>query len=124
MPGVSARACVANIGPAQRRRRQRTAVAAFAVAAAAAALMFFLDIPRGWRALLFPPLWLGALCVYQVRLQTCVFLADRGVRNMDAGAVAIDDSAELAVIRAQARSVRRQTLGLAILLTLIVLLLP
>jgi hypothetical protein len=86
--------------------------------------MFYADLPRGWRALLFPGFWLGALCVYQVRMQTCVFLADRGVRNMDDGAVSIDDSTELAAIRAQARGVRRLALGLAIALTVIVLLLP
>jgi hypothetical protein len=50
-------------------------------------------------------LFMGFLGIFQARARTCVALAAQGVRNMDAGAEAIQDRAELDASRAEARRV-------------------
>jgi hypothetical protein len=117
MPG-----CVPNIGPGQPTRGPLIAAGAFLLAAVALGVLFLLDLPRWWRLALVAPLWLGALCIFQVRMQTCVYLADRGVRNMDDGDVSIHDAIELKSVKAQARAIRVRATALAILLTLLTLL--
>jgi hypothetical protein len=49
--------------------------------------------------------FMGFLGIFQARARTCVALAAQGVRNMDAGAEAIQDRAELDASRAEARRV-------------------
>ncbi|HEV8323907.1 MAG TPA: hypothetical protein VG389_19980 [Myxococcota bacterium] len=51
-------------------------------------------------------------------------LASRGLRDMDGGAEAITDGAELAALRRQARTVHLQSFALAAALTALALLAP
>jgi hypothetical protein len=53
-----------------------------------------------------------------------VRLASRGQRDLDQGAQAIDDSAELAQVKSQARKVHMQSLVAAALLTALALAVP
>lgn len=100
--------CTPNIGPFQRRRRLIVGVAMFAFTLALAAVLIALGLPRVWRVLTIVPAWVGALGVFQVREQTCVALAARGLRNMDSGDEAIVDPIELHHVREQARRVHIQ----------------
>jgi hypothetical protein len=49
--------------------------------------------------------FMGFLGIFQARARTCVALAAHGVRNMDAGTEAVQDTAELDASRAEARRV-------------------
>ena len=102
-------ACLANIGPNERRRRVLVGVAAAAIVVAMALLFITFDTPRPWRLLVALPAWLTALDLFQVRSQTCVLLAARGVRNMDDGNRPVDNPADDARLRAQARTVHIQS---------------
>jgi hypothetical protein len=53
-----------------------------------------------------------------------VGLAARGLRDLDSGAVAIEDEAERATLRAQAARVRLRSAAAAVALTALGLLLP
>jgi hypothetical protein len=61
---------VANIGSAGRRRRLRFGLIFLVVSALLAAGLIASGVPRGWRALLFLPLWAAALGVFQARERT------------------------------------------------------
>jgi uncharacterized membrane protein YccC len=61
---------IPNIGPRGQRSRLRFGLIALAVAVGLGALLFALDAERGWRALLFAPLWTAALGVFQARDKT------------------------------------------------------
>jgi hypothetical protein len=112
-----------NIGPGQRRIRIRLAVAAFVLAGIAAVALFATAAPRLMRASLFAPLFVGALGFFQAQAHTCVALAARGQRNLDAGNEAVTDAGEAAASKARARSVviRAVTMAAAVTAVLLVI---
>jgi len=116
-------ACLANIGPNERRRRKIMGAVAAAIVVALALLVITLDAPRPWRLLIVLPAWIAALDFFQVRANTCVLLAARGVRNMDDGNVAVGNPSEDARLRAQARTVHLQSALAAAAITAAVVLL-
>jgi hypothetical protein len=67
---MSAPACVANIGPRQRRRRLLLGIAAVAASAAILIPLLAADAPRGVRLLAALPFWAGALGFLQHREKT------------------------------------------------------
>jgi hypothetical protein len=67
---VSPESDIANIGPRERRKRLIFGVALFGVSGVIAAVLLGDGIWRGWRALLFLPLFGGALGVFQARERT------------------------------------------------------
>ncbi len=115
-------ACLANIGPNQRRRRLLVGIAAAALVVVMALLFITLGTARPWRLLVLLPAWFMALDLFQVRSQTCVVLAARGVRNMDDGNRPVENPADDARLRAQARSVHLQSALAAAGITAVVVL--
>lgn len=61
---------IPNIGPRGQRARLRFGLIALAAAAVLGALLFALEADRVWRALLFVPLWIAGLGVFQARDKT------------------------------------------------------
>ena len=116
-------ACAANIGPNERRRRAIMGAVFAAIVVALALLFIMIDAPRPWRLLIVLPAWIAALDLFQVRANTCVLLAARGVRNMDDGNVPVGDPSDDARLRAQARTVHVQSALAAAAITAIVVLL-
>jgi hypothetical protein len=116
--------CIPNIGPRERRRRLIVGIAMFAIALVVALGLVLAGAPRAWRLLVLFPAWVGSIGVFQVKEQTCVALAARGLRNLDAGDEPIVDTIELQHVRAQSRKVHLQSAACAIVVTLVVLLLP
>jgi hypothetical protein len=106
--------CTPNIGPRERRKRLVAGIVMFGVTVIVAAVLVIAGLPRAWRALTIFPAWIGAIGLFQVREQTCVALAARGLRNMDAGDEPIVDTIELHNVRRQSRSVHIQAALLAL----------
>src|SRR5215213_1723606 len=119
-----ATACVANIGPRGRQQRLRTGKKWLAIGGVAAVALALAGLPRWLRLGLFGPFALGAFGIFQAYEQTCVALAARGARNMDAGQEQIDDLAATRQINRQARKVFAESLLGAALLTALALALP
>jgi hypothetical protein len=108
-------ACI-NIGSQQRRLRMRMGIVMFAIALLLAITMAVMNTPRLARIVLFVPLLLGSLGVLQARAHTCVALAAKGLRNMDAGNEPVD-AASVAVLKARGRTILLQSIALAGALT-------
>jgi hypothetical protein len=98
-------ACVPNIGPRERQRRLVGGFFFLAVAVCVAGGLVWFEAPQPWRLLVFLPVWASAIGFFQVSEKTCVALAARGLKNMDAGDEEITDASELDRIRAQSRRV-------------------
>jgi hypothetical protein len=104
--------------------RVRFGVGFMAAGLLLAAILLVMSVGRPWRLVVFVPLWIGALGIFQAREKTCVALVARGERNLDAGAEPVSDPAELERLRAQARTVYIRSLVLAALLSAAVVAAP
>jgi hypothetical protein len=115
---------LANIGAREIRKRQTLGI----VSAMAAGLLGFLligyEAPWWTRLLLFLPLWLAGLGVFQAHERTCIALAARGACNMDRGEEQIDSAAQRDALRRQAERVHRRAILTAVLVTAVALLWP
>ena len=116
--------CIPNIGPRERQRRMVGGVIFLVVAACTAGCLLWFGVPRLWRVVVFVPVWAAAVGFFQVHAKTCVALAARGLRNMDAGDEAIADPRELDQVRMQSRRVHVKALLGAALVTALIVLLP
>ena len=119
-----ASACIPNIGPHERWRRLRIGYASLASAIVITTALLLLDMPRGWRLLVFLPLALAAFCFLEVRAKTCVALAAKGMRNLDSGDQLIHDTTELNTVKAQAARINLQAPLVAAVITAVLLAIP
>jgi hypothetical protein len=117
-------ACVPNIGPRERARRVGVGVVSLGVGLLLAALLIATGVGRPWRLVVFGPIWVGAVGLFQAREKTCVALVARAERNMDGGVEAVSDPAELAQLKAQARRVHWWSLAVAAILSAVVFAMP
>jgi hypothetical protein len=113
-----------NIGPREQKRRLVGGLFFLAIAVCVAGCLMLFDAPRSWRLLVFLPAWAAALGFYQVSAKTCVALAARGLKNMDAGDEKITDPRELDQVRAQSRAVHIRSALTAVAVAALLALLP
>jgi hypothetical protein len=113
-----------NIGPRQRQRRLVGGFFFLAIAICVAVCVILFNAPRPWRLLVFLPTWAAAIGFFQVRAKTCVALAARGLKNMDAGDEEITDPRELDLIRRQSRGVHIRSILTAVVVAALLTLLP
>jgi hypothetical protein len=115
---------VCNIGPRERRKRRVLGYVSLAVAVAVCFLLVVLAAPRWWRAVVFFPAWMAGLGLLQAREQTCIALAARGLRNLDAGEEEVSDPGAVAAMRETARRINRRALVTALAITLVAIAFP
>ncbi len=120
-PGSSA---LENIGPNGRLLRLYLGSLLLAFSLGLLGLLIGLQARPGWRLFLLAPLWGGALGLLQARARTCIFLAARGVREVERGIEAIADPETARQLRRRARRVHLQALAAATAGTLLAILLP
>jgi hypothetical protein len=113
-----------NIGLVERRKRHRFGVASIALGVATVSISWTLDLPLWMRAAAAVFFFVGFTGVFQARAHTCVALARHGVRIMDQGPETIDDPAQLALVRSQARRVLVHSVIATIAVTAAALALP
>lgn len=114
----------ANIGPRERAKRRVMGIVALVCGVGMAFLMVVLEAPRWSRALVFFPVWLAGLGMFQARERTCIALAARGRCNFDAGEEAVADAALAARLREKAKGINRRAVVVAAVITTVVLLFP
>ena len=114
---TSPSARIANIGTLERRKRLVWGIVATGVGVVIAALLVMIHAPLIWRLPLFLLFYVGALGIFQARDKTCVKLAARGQRDMDAGPQQISIAAELQQVQRQARVVYVKSAITAAILT-------
>jgi hypothetical protein len=120
---MSAAACP-NIGPRERRRRLIGGFFFLSIAVCVGVALIAFNAPRPWRLLIFLPVWAAAIGFFQVSAQTCVALAARGLKNMDAGDEDITDPTELKAVRAQSRAVHIRAVLTAVAVAALLALVP
>jgi hypothetical protein len=98
-------AVFANIGVVERRKRRRMGALALSLGAVVVVAAWALDLGLAVRVASGFLFFLGFTGIFQARARTCVALASRGARDMDEGPETIQDPAEVAALRAQARGV-------------------
>jgi hypothetical protein len=116
--------CIPNISTAERRKRLISGIVAFVIGLAVLAALIFTGANLWWRVLLFLPFAGAASGFFQWSDKTCVGLSARQSRKLGDQMEKIDDPAELAQVRWQARRVQIKSLAAGIVLTLIGLVLP
>jgi len=121
---MSETACIPNIGPGERKRRLVGGVFFLAIAVCVGVCLIWFNAPRPWRLLIFLPAWASAIGFFQVSAKTCVALAARGLKNLDAGDEAITDPTELTTVRAQSRRVHIHAVLSAAMIAALLALLP
>jgi hypothetical protein len=117
-------ATVANIGLAERRKRHRAGVIFVLLGVALVLTSWAGELPVALRAASAVFFFVGFVGLFQARAETCVALASRGVRDMDTGPEPIDDPAERADVRAQARRVLVRSALATVIATALALALP
>ena len=113
-----------NIGPREVRKRRLMGIVALTAGVGLAFLSVIFQAPRWSRLLVFFPIWLAGLGLFQAREKICIALAARGVCNMDAGEESIADRALAARLREKASAVHRRALLVAAAITVVVLVFP
>ena len=116
--------CIPNISTAERRKRLTFGIVAFAISLALLAVLMTTGTSRLWRLPLLLLFWAASSGYFQWRDKTCVGLAKLNSRKLGDKTETIDDVAELAQVRRQARRVQIKSLITAIPFTLIALVLP
>lgn len=113
-----------NIGPREQRKRRLMGVVALSVGVAVAFVLVVYGAPRLLRLVVFPLIWIAGLGLMQAREKTCVSMAARGTRNMDAGEESLDDENLTKQLRDKARRINRRALITAAVITLLALAFP
>ncbi len=116
--------CIPNISTAERRKRLRFGLVSLAISLGILAVLMVAGVDRWWRLPLLLLFWGGTTGYFQWRDKTCVGLASRNARHLGDIMEKIDDPAELAQVKRQARSVQIKAFLAAVPLMLITLALP
>jgi hypothetical protein len=117
-------AAVANIGPREARKRRLMGIAALTAGVGLAFLSVIFQAPRVLRLIVFFPIWIAGLGLFQARDRVCIALAARGLCNLDTGEEAISDQNSIAQLRARASAINRRALITATLITALTFVFP
>lgn len=117
-------ATVVNIGPREARKRRLMGIVALTAGVGLAFLSVILQAPRLLRLIVFFPIWLAGLGLFQAREKICIALAARGVCNLDAGEGSITDENLIERLRARARAINRRAIITAAVITILALAFP
>ncbi|HEX9332488.1 MAG TPA: hypothetical protein VF896_11395 [Anaerolineales bacterium] len=116
--------CIANISPLERQKRLRFGVTQFIIGLIILSALIAFGVDRLWRLPLLFMFWTSAIGYFQARDKTRVSLASRGSRKLGDNIEKIEDHAELAQVRRQARRVIFRAFLVALLLTGIACIIP
>jgi hypothetical protein len=116
--------CIPNISTEERLKRLRFGIIALVVTLAVLAVLVVSGVDRWWRLPLLLLFWASASGYFQWRDKTCVGLSRIDSRKLGDETEKIEDEAELAQVRRQARRVQIKSFLAAVPLTLIALALP
>ena len=126
-PGDDYVAGACNIGPWEIRRRRAFAIAAFVAAAVLLAALLAIGAPQWTRILVFFPVWGGFFSWLQARRRFCAAYALQGTSNFGEGQATMQAVSDDVARKADLAAVRRMTrdsLLLALPVTVLLVLLP
>jgi hypothetical protein len=127
VPGHEYTAGACNIGPMEIRRRRAFSIAGFVAAAVLFGVMMVIGAPAWARLIVFLPLWGGFFSWLQARRRFCAAYALQGTSNFGDSQATMEAVTDAAARKADLAAVRRMTrdsLLLALPVTILVVLLP
>jgi hypothetical protein len=127
VPGEAYAAGACNIGPSEIRRRRAFAIAAFVAAAALLAVLLAAGAPSWARLVVFLPLFGGFFSWLQARRRFCAAYALAGTSNFgddQSTMQSVTDASARAADRAAVRRMTRDSLLLALPVTVVLVLFP
>ncbi len=107
----------ANIGPHERQKRFGMGIVMLVLSFAIAYFFHLVGSSRSVRLFLFLPIFFGMLGLVQAQEKTCALLAERGLKNMDAGEMKVEDVNIEKALRIRGRAILIKSALLALLLT-------
>jgi hypothetical protein len=113
-----------NIGPREVRKRRLMGIISLAAGVGLAFLSVVMQTPRLLRLIVFFPIWMAGLGLFQAREKTCIALAARGTCNMDTGEENISDQQLVNQLRVKARQINRRAIITAVVVTMVALAFP
>ncbi len=116
--------CIPNISTAERRKRLGVGIVSFVAGAVILAALMASGVNPWWRLLLLLPFMSAGSGFFQWQDKTCVGLTALQSRKLGDAVEKIDDPAELAQVRRQAKRVQLKAAAAALALTVIALVLP
>jgi hypothetical protein len=116
--------CIANIDTKGRRQRLTFGIIQFVLAIVILTVLIIAGVDHLWRLPLFILFASGMVGYYQWHDKTCVAFARQGVFKLNGGIEKMEDNAQLAQVRRQARRVTIKAVLVAIPLTLLAFILP
>src|SRR5436305_6781752 len=108
-----------NPGPREQRKRRLLGIVSLTVGVGLAFVLVVWGAPRWSRLIIFFPVWIAGLGLFQAREKTCIALAARGMRNMDDGEERIEAKEVCAELRVKARRINRRALLTALVIALV-----
>lgn len=115
---------VFNLGSREVRKRRLMGIISLIAGVGLAFLSVVMGAPRWSRLIIFFPIWMAGLGLFQAREKTCIALAARGTCNMDAGEESINDENLISQLRSKARQINRRAIIAAIVVTTVALVFP
>jgi len=108
-----------NLGPKERGRRFIFGIFSLILTLAVVVWIQVLDFGLFWKLSIFIPLAFSLFCLFECKHKTCAILSEMGFRNMDTGPQEIQNEELKEKIRTRGRKIIFQSVGLALVLTLI-----
>ena len=125
MPGLDvSQSPVINIGPREVFKRRLMGIVALLAGIGLSFLSVVINAPRWSRLLVFFPIWLAGLGLFQAREKTCIALAAKGTCNMDRGEVNVADEKLVEELRNKARRINLRAIVIAVVVTMVALAFP
>jgi hypothetical protein len=115
---------VCNIGFREARKRRFMGVASLVAGVGLAFVFVAFDAPRLSRLVVFVPMWIAGLGLFQAQARVCVALAGKSLQNMDAREEKIADAATDEQLRAKAKAINRKAVLTATVVAAIVVAFP
>lgn len=115
---------IVNIGPGEVRKRRLMGIVALVAGVGLTFLSVVFNSPRWSRILVFFPIWIAGLGLFQAREKTCIALAAKGSCNMDAGEEKVGDERQVELLRAKARRINLRAIVVAVVVTMVALAYP
>lgn len=113
-----------NLGPREISKRRLMGIVALAAGGVLAFLSVVMEAPRWSRLIVFFPIWVAGLGLFQAQEKTCIALAARGTCNMGAGEESINDENLISQLRGKARQINRRAIITALVVTMVALAFP
>jgi predicted nucleic acid-binding Zn ribbon protein len=115
---------ICNINPKEVKRRRTIGIIGLLMVVAIATLLIFLNVPAGFRLVIFIPAFIMATGFLQAKAKFCVGFASAGMQHTGDESRNVEDKEALKLDKKRAKKINIQALIIAVIVTGVIVLLP